>query len=173
MGQNNLKTLQIYSVTDMSTKDHSSLQESNIANYLGWQVVSGSGSRLCRPGDIISDEWLGECKTHITKDNKLVFLMNVWDKIREEAVSQYKCPALFVDDGSKQIDKTWVMFSTNINPFMTFVCNMIDQKIGASLRFDHWSMICNCTNVLGIQFNCNKNICVTTLPKFKQLLEEY
>ena len=158
----------------MSTKDHSSLQESNIANYLGWRVVSGSGSRLCRPGDIISDDWLGECKTHVTSDNKLVFLMTVWNKIREEAVSQYKCPALFVDDGSKRIDKTWVMFSANVNPFMEFVYNIVDHKIGASLRFDHYIMIDNFTSTeLGIQFSSDKNIYLTTLSKFKQLLEEY
>lgn len=157
-----------------NTKFHSSIQEKLISSYLGWHVVSGSGSRLCRPGDIISDEWLGECKTHTTKDNKLVFLMSVWNKIREEAVSQYKCPALFVDDGSKRIDKTWVMFSTNANPFTAFAYTMIDQKVGASLRFDHYTMLSTYSSgVLGIQFNCNKTICLTTLPKFKQLLEEY
>lgn len=93
----------------MSTKDFSSLQEKRIANYLGWKVVSGSGSRPCAPGDVKSDNWLGECKTHVTVWNTWTFLDSVWKKLSDEAMSQFKFPALFVDDGSQQIEMTWCL----------------------------------------------------------------
>ena len=48
------------------TKFYSERQEKYIANQLGWDVVTGSGARDCHPGDVKSDAYLGECKTHTT-----------------------------------------------------------------------------------------------------------
>ena len=93
----------------MSTKDFSSVQEKNIADSLGWDVVSGSGSRHLSPGDVISDKWLGECKTHVTPGQMIAFLESVWEKLQEEADSRFKFPVLFVDDGSQDLEKTWCM----------------------------------------------------------------
>jgi len=93
-----------------STKYYSSKQENMIANYLGWNVVAGSGARSTLPGDIQSDEWLGECKTHESPGHKIIFYQSVWKKLMDEATSKYKFAALFVDDGSQKIDETWVMF---------------------------------------------------------------
>lgn len=97
---------------NQSSKDFSSKQEKKIASYLGWDVVTGSGARNLHPGDIQSDEWLGECKTHVTPGHKIVFYSSVWKKIVDEAVSKYRFPALFVDDGSQKLDNTWVLFNT-------------------------------------------------------------
>lgn len=94
----------------MSKKDFSSLQEHNIASYLGWSVVSGSGSRACIPGDIYSEDWLGECKTHTTVVSSIHFDLAVWKKITDEAVFRHKYPVLFVDDGSQDVYNTWCMF---------------------------------------------------------------
>ena len=93
-----------------STKYYSSKQENSIAHYLGWEVVSGSGARDCHPGDIVSDSWLGECKTHTSPGKKISFIKSVWHKICEEAQSKFKFPVLFVDDGSQAINKTWCLF---------------------------------------------------------------
>lgn len=95
----------------MSTKDYSSKQEKMIADYLGWRVVKGSGARACHPGDIIGDDWLGECKTHTKPDQPIFFSADVWSKIQEEAVFQHRNPVLFADDGSQTIEKTWCMFN--------------------------------------------------------------
>lgn len=93
-----------------STKYYSSKQENMIANFLGWSVVPGSGARSLYPGDIQSDEWLGECKTHENPGHKITFYHSVWKKLSDEAISKFKFPALFVDDGSQSIFDTWVMF---------------------------------------------------------------
>lgn len=93
------------------TKYYSNKQENTIASYLGWSVVTGSGSRSTLPGDIQSDEWLGECKTHETAGHKIIFYHSVWNKLQDEAISKYKFPALFVDDGSQKVENTWVMYS--------------------------------------------------------------
>ena len=90
-------------------KEFSDIQESRIANYLGWSKVVGSGSRNFHPGDVVSDRWLGECKTHARSGYNLVFKFDVWDKISEEATSQFKYPVLFTDDGSLDIKNTYCM----------------------------------------------------------------
>lgn len=91
----------------MTTKDFSNKQEKAIASYLGWSTVSGSGARPCHPGDIIGDDWLGECKTHISTDKSIFFSAEVWKKICDEAVFQHRSPVLFTDDGSQKLDRTW------------------------------------------------------------------
>lgn len=95
----------------MGTKEFSSKQETKVACFLGWDVVSGSGARDCHPGDIMSDDWLGECKTHEKPGHTIVFWLKVWDKICEEAMAKHRYPLLIVDDGSQNLCKTWVMFN--------------------------------------------------------------
>lgn len=97
-----------------ATKVYSNKQEKMIASYLGWSVVSGSGARDFHPGDIISDDWIGECKTHVKLQDNIVFYKQHWLKIQKEALSVNKYPALFVDNGSQQIDKTWVVFNVKL-----------------------------------------------------------
>lgn len=92
-----------------STKFYSMKQESAIASALGWSRVTGSGARINYPGDVCSDEWMGECKTHTTPGHPVIFNFAVWDKIEKEAMSQFKQPILFVDDGSQDLAKTWCM----------------------------------------------------------------
>lgn len=96
----------------MSKKECSKKQENTIAEFLGWRVVSGSGSRPNMPGDIVDDMWLGECKTHVEPGHKISFNFDVWNKIEDEASSRFKFAAYFVDDGSQDINKTWVMFTS-------------------------------------------------------------
>ena len=94
----------------MSTKSYSDKQEKLIANYLGWSQVVGSGSRPTFTGDVISDNWLGECKTHVEPNHRISFSISVWNKIVAEASAKFKQPAYFVDDGSQKEERTWVMF---------------------------------------------------------------
>lgn len=97
-------------MTMLSNKYYSSKQENLIADYLGWSVVSGSGSRSTHPGDIQNEDWLGECKTHRKSGQQIQFIRKVWDKLETEAMAKFKFPALFVDDGSQTIEATWVMY---------------------------------------------------------------
>lgn len=94
----------------MATKDFSSKQEKMIADFLGWKVVTGSGARAGHPGDIIGDDWLGECKTHVTPNHPIFFSSVVWSKIQVEAIAQHRSPVLFTDDGSQLISNTWCIF---------------------------------------------------------------
>lgn len=93
----------------MATKDFSSIQEPRVADALGWEVVTGSGARPCVPGDVKSDQWLGECKTHTEPGHKIFFDLAVWDKIQKEADATHRSPALIVDDGSQDLKHTWVL----------------------------------------------------------------
>lgn len=95
-----------------STKTYSDKHEKAVAKYLGWKQVSGSGSRPCAVGDVRGASWLCECKTHTTPGHKLTFVMSVWDKIMDEAMSQHLRPVLMVDDGSQKIQNTWCLFNS-------------------------------------------------------------
>lgn len=90
-------------------KECSQIQEFNIANYLDWNVVSGSGSRPTSIGDVQSARMIGECKTHVKSGHKIEFKSDVWKKIKSEANARFKFPILFVDDGSQNITHTWCM----------------------------------------------------------------
>lgn len=92
----------------MATKEYSSVQEHKVADALGWEVVTGSGARPTVPGDVKSDKWLGECKTHTEKGQKIFFDLAVWQKISKEADATHRSPALIVDDGSQDLKHTWV-----------------------------------------------------------------
>lgn len=93
----------------MATKDYSSKQEHLVADILGWQVVSGSGAAAGHPGDIIGEEWLGECKTHTGSGHKIFFSKSVWDKIKQEAMVKHRFPVLITDDGSQKATNTWCL----------------------------------------------------------------
>lgn len=95
----------------LTKKEASSKQEHNIADALGWKVTSGSGARAFYPGDVSSDAWLGECKTHLGA-TPVLFYWSVWNKIVDEAASQFKRPVLFVDNGTRDLNYTWCMVST-------------------------------------------------------------
>ena len=126
-----------------STKYYSSKQENAIADYLGWRVVSGSGARDCHPGDIVSDSWLGECKTHTSSGRQISFNKFVWHKICEEAQSKFKFPVLFVDDGSQSISKTWCLFSYTLicKSSYTTIDEMHLYPKKTNIVFDHSEMM--------------------------------
>ena len=92
-----------------ATKEFSSKQEQTVAYELNWDVVTGSGARPCTPGDVICDDWLGECKTHTTRNNPIAFNHEVWVKLNNEAMMKHRAPALIVDDGSQRLCNTWVL----------------------------------------------------------------
>ena len=97
-----------------SSKYYSGIQENTIAKSLDWSVVTGSGARSTFPGDVESDMWLGECKTHTSPNHNITFNYTVWNKIDKEATSKFKYPVLFVDDGSQSLNKTWCMIPANV-----------------------------------------------------------
>lgn len=125
--------------TSKSNKYYSSKQENMIASKLGWNIVKCSGSRSTHPGDIESSEWLGECKTHQSPGHKIVFYQSVWRKIVDEAISKYKFPALFVDDGSQTIKNTWVMFNTL--PGVTYIGSNFIYPIKTNVSFNSLDMM--------------------------------
>ena len=51
----------------------SAKQEKTVADFMGWKVVSGSGSQQFAPGDINSYRFLLECKTHTDVQDTIVF----------------------------------------------------------------------------------------------------
>lgn len=118
------------------TKFYSNIQEITIARFLGWHTTSGSGSRPYHQGDIYSENWLGECKTHITPDDKITVHKKVWDKIQSEAQSNFKYPVLFVDDGHQSIDHTWCVF-----PYTSVVLHNISRHLVNSVHINRSSLI--------------------------------
>lgn len=104
------------------TKYYSCKQEHMIAEYLGWDVVPGSGARDFHPGDIRSDCHLGECKTHTKSVNDIKFYSRVWNKIQHEAESEMRCPVLFTDNGTQKIENTWCVLPKRCVNILTLEC---------------------------------------------------
>lgn len=125
-------------MTTHPTKYYSNIQENRIASALGWDVVTGSGSRTCVPGDVVSRAWLGECKTHTCPGHPIEFKIAVWKKLEDEAVAKYKNPVLFVDDGSQQLSATWCLVS-NLSQSIYSDFNSIEHPLKvlkSGLKFD-------------------------------------
>ena len=99
-----------------------------IAEYLGWKTVAASGARDFHKGDIVSDEWLGECKTHMKEVERYTFDYAVYQKVADEAMSKFKKPILFVDDGTQKIESTYVLVSEKHIPEITFNCMDLGTK---------------------------------------------
>lgn len=98
----------------MTNKEASYKQEHMVAKYMGWGVVSGSGARPFKPGDITSDYFLVECKTHVERQDKICFRQKHWDKLVIEAQSTNKFPLLVTDNGTQNSEYTWVMMPLRV-----------------------------------------------------------
>lgn len=98
----------------MTNKEASYKQEHMVAEYMDWNVVSGSGARPFRPGDITSEYFLVECKTHIEPRANITFKKSHWKKIQVEALAKDKFPILVTDNGTQKSLHTWVMIPMRI-----------------------------------------------------------
>lgn len=121
-------------------KKFSSKQEKILASSLGWHVVSGSGSRNLKPGDIVSNEWLGECKTHVEPNKRIKFVYSIWNKIVDEASFVRKFPVLFVDDGSQKPSSTWCI-TTVLPPKPHIVMTYPFKTNSSSFSFEHSDLL--------------------------------
>lgn len=124
----------------MTKKEVSSKQEKVIAEYLGWKTVSASGARDFHKGDIVSEDWLGECKTHMKETMKLSFNQSVFQKISDEAMSKFKKPVLFVDDGTQTLKNTYALLLlkhiSNID-FNLMIFGTKFSKININIHLDN------------------------------------
>lgn len=164
-----------------ATKFYSTKQEHMIASTLGWSVVSGSGAAAGHPGDISSDDWMGECKTHTSPGKKIVFYSAVWDKISEEAASKFKYPVLFVDDGSQTKGNTWCLF--DYLPVQPTYCEVFPypHAVRTNISFDSDKLrtyLKECTPVdeskciLSVTLN-NKKLGICSLNTFANFFGDY
>lgn len=115
----------------MTNKEASAKQEKMVADFMGWDVVSGSGARPFAPGDVKNDYYLVECKTHVDEKNNIIFYKKHWIKILTESQSIHKYPALIVDNGTQKSQNTWVMIPRSVLPTNT---NIIAGAINTSKK---------------------------------------
>lgn len=166
----------------MTNKEASYRQEHMVANFLGWKVVTGSGSRPFRPGDVQNDNYLVECKTHITKQKSTVFYKKHWDKIVKESRSVNKYPALIVDDGTQRAENTWVMLpkrvitSESINDILNLFNRSTSTNTITFRQEDASSLYSafyhdNSINFFEVTFG-EESLAILTLFEFKKFYEE-
>ena len=91
------------------TKFYSDRQETAVAKYLGWKRVAASGARPFNKGDVQSDRWLCECKTHTAVCNDYKISFSVWRKLLRESTSCMRRPVLIVDTGTQKIEDQCVI----------------------------------------------------------------
>lgn len=85
----------------MNTRFYSSKQEKKVAKRVGGKQVSNSGATAFNKGDVITDDWLIECKT-CTKPKSSMTIKKDWlEKNNEEAFAMRRnFNAVAIDFGS-------------------------------------------------------------------------
>lgn len=148
-----------------STKTYSCKQEALIAKSLGWFTVVASGARINHPGDVKSNEWLGECKTHVKFQDKIIFKSSVWKKLLDEAVSCFKHPVYFVDNGTQSLEHTWCLFIANMDigdiDVKKFPNNIQENIIFSDSQLPH--------GLYSIRFN-NQFLYISDFDTFRRLV---
>lgn len=152
------------------TKHYSDKQEKLVANYMSedndrWCQVKGSGARPNFPGDVLSKDWLVECKTYTKPNQQLIFVFKVWDKIYYEASGIFKKPVLVTDDGSQRLEKTYCMVCLDRNP-NHMICTDYSDK--SSYR----ETVSNIEKHHGIEYITYKDqlLLICSLSVFKELI---
>ncbi len=156
------------------TKYYSSKQEQMIADYLGWSVVVASGARMFNPGDIKSSDYLCECKTHTSKQSRVVIMKSVWKKISSEAMSVFKKPVLFFDNGTQKIQDTWcVIPDYNYKDSVHTVLFDGMKDSNAQISFEHKLLLDFLHQDECIKFSIdNESLLLMKIETFKNIIQE-
>lgn len=158
---------------DVNTKLYSSMHESAIAKYLNWSVVSGSGARPCCVADIESEEFLGECKTHIKPQKVYTFVNKVWIKLLGESMFAHRYPALFIDDGHQTFETTLVAIpqyavpTENLDSYS--VISVVPNSSSVTISIE--SVESNNSNVIYSSKLANSKVYIMPCKTFKAILE--
>lgn len=157
----------------MSTKDYSNAQERMVADFLGWSRVPGSGAATCFAGDVVSDKFLGECKTHETPGSKIVFRRDVWGKICEESMVSGRMPVLIADDGTQKASHTYCIVRMPVDcgflPESEFSILPYDAKFRKNLNFNHDDLHLKFKKTVGLMYRIrwsDSDILLMTLDTF-------
>ena len=159
-------------MTEHSTKYYSSRQESMVASFLGWSIVTGSGSRPFHPGDVGDEYYLGECKTSEVETDRIKIMKSHWQKISNEAMGAHKIPVLFVDNGTQKPDGTFCVMRRLRN---------ISAEIYPDIRISGSSASFSMKSVLPFMSeHCHRfaadifgeSLVVFTLSEFKEYISE-
>ena len=166
----------------MNNKFYSDRQEKMVADYLDFFQVSGSGARPFRPGDVTSEKWLCECKTHDTVGDKISFKRAHWTKLCNEALGVNRYPVLITDNGSQRSQYTWIMIPLRIVP--SDVINILDgvknsSTKGSSFTFKHGSAMSlyiahsedNKVNVFRAEFD--EPLAIMPISAFRDFVERW
>lgn len=172
-------------VNSRPTKYFSNKQESAIAKELNWDTVSGSGAAPCTPGDVVGENWLGECKTHMTTAKSIYFNHDVWDKIKQEAMMKRRRPVLFTDDGSQSLSATWCVCLSNSIEIDNLIVRPLNVRVKTNITFDHTEIVADYksirrslldderTNPIVYSTSWNGDeVFVMLFESFKQIVEE-
>lgn len=80
----------------MNTRKYSNLQERRIAKKLQGKKQLNSGATMFAKGDVITDNFLVECKTKI-KDSKSISIQKEWiEKLKEECFASENLIGLYL-----------------------------------------------------------------------------
>lgn len=126
-----------------TTKFFSNKQEKLIANELGGYPVGLSGAGPANPGDVKTYDWLVECKTHTSPDHSIIFNLDVWKKIEDEAMAMHRKPVLIVDDGSQSLNKTWCLCRSNNLDLSATISADLPSQIKKNISFKHDKLASN------------------------------
>lgn len=166
------------------TRYYSDKQESMVADYLGFSVVSGSGSDKFAPGDVKSTNYLIECKTHMEPTDKIQIFSSHWAQIKNEASVSARHPVLVVDDGTQKPENTWVICrpsGVNLSQLKSYI---MPGDVGKSTNLSFSAkyitpILCATQSLEGNNLYCafiiywrNEEILLMPLATFKEVMHK-
>lgn len=169
-----------------STKSFSKKQEKLVASELGGYPVGLSGAGPANPGDVKTYDWLVECKTHTKPDHSILFDIDVWKKIENEAIGIHRKPVLIVDDGSQSISRTWCLCradNVNLNGYIStdfpaairknITCK--HEKLAEAIKKASKGLVMENSFYQGVVFEiewANETVIVLPFKIFKEIFEK-
>ena len=110
----------------MNTRYFSKRQETKVAKKLGGKRTANSGATPFQKGDVITDNWLIECKTK-AKDSKSFTIKEEWLlKNEEEAFAMGKHNSALCFDFGPSANKRYYVISERLFQILQFF--MEDEK---------------------------------------------
>ena len=92
------------------TRYFSSRQEKQVAKQVGGKIVPNSGAIKFGAGDVVTDDWLIECKTK-TSESKSMTIQKEWlDKNEEEILREFNITEPLTEEEKNKIreENKWI-----------------------------------------------------------------
>ncbi len=100
------------------TRFYSDRQEKRVAKAVSGKQTANSGATAFSKGDVVTDDWLIECKTSVTEKQSFSIKREWLEKNREEAFAMRKSNNALCFDFGPDTERFYVIDESTLKKFM-------------------------------------------------------